>query len=547
MVEKADYIKLYEAHQYHEPANFIRFSDTVEQSSEGLGGLGYCMDDEDAHWLAVFNAKGEGSSGESGAAAPAKESQGRPQRHKEKGKEKEKEIPAALNITEDVFEYVMGVMEKNAETSAPTLHTDLSLMPSFASVESLFSAIPPATFFPSAERPRGIPEPKLLTRIARSIYDHWKFRRELRKGRSIMPMLNFDETNDNDPYVCFRRRDQRQTRKTRRTDNYSVERFQRIQVELRQAHNLTRMVLEREKQKRVLYKADKDVWEAKWKLFEIKRRWPSLGMSVEEAEVITGRPAAPPPQSTSMPTSQISAAMQAQQQNLANLQARRAKGEREREERERRERAQDAARQAEKGLVVNRTYAPEVLKQRMLELSEQLEDMLAERKEQDAAWDDETDRSYQPLPPSYAEAAFRPLDQLDPQYARHEEDLLDDERPTRPLAFRLRRGRGGIIRLDRRAPSFSLHRSGQATGDLGPRDWLFADRSGSRVSRRRPRSIDEVEDEVDEQEGERQAEMKRRKVDEVWRYDASRGGALGVGMGLGNDEDHFVLDDLDAK
>lgn len=39
----------------------------------------------------------------------------------------------------------------------------------------------------------------------------------------------------------------------------------------------------------------------------------------------------------------------------------------------------------------------------------------------------------------------------------------------------------------------------------------------------------------------------RRRLNEVWRYDADRGGALGVGMGVAEDEDHIVIDDHDPK
>lgn len=115
-----------------EPNNYIRFSDTVEESSGGLGGLGYCMDDDDIQWLTSFNAKAEGSSGggAEGAASPAVNghnngttpNQGRGMRVK--GKEREKaETPAPLCISEDTFEFVMGVLEKHAEDTIPMLHT----------------------------------------------------------------------------------------------------------------------------------------------------------------------------------------------------------------------------------------------------------------------------------------------------------------------------------------------------------------------------------------------------------------------------------------
>lgn len=89
------------------------------------------MDDKDVLWLTNFNSKAEGGSGEQ-VGSPLKDSKadnsmpppptvGRPKR--EKGKEKEKETPAPVYISEDVFEYIMGVLEKHAEEKVPMLHT----------------------------------------------------------------------------------------------------------------------------------------------------------------------------------------------------------------------------------------------------------------------------------------------------------------------------------------------------------------------------------------------------------------------------------------
>ena len=88
------------------------------------------MDDEDVRWLAGFNAKAEGSSGEppqspirdgSGQGQMQPPSAGRPSRNK--GKEREKGTPALVFISEDTFEFVMGVLEKYVEDNVSMLHT----------------------------------------------------------------------------------------------------------------------------------------------------------------------------------------------------------------------------------------------------------------------------------------------------------------------------------------------------------------------------------------------------------------------------------------
>lgn len=135
MIQEASYATLYKANIYHEPHGFIRFSDTVEEASGGLGGLGYCMDDRDEEWLTAFNAKAEGGSGETTTtqsplkdskadnAMPPPPSLGRPKREKGKEREKEDKVLSPINITEDIFEFIMGVLEKNAEDNVPMLHT----------------------------------------------------------------------------------------------------------------------------------------------------------------------------------------------------------------------------------------------------------------------------------------------------------------------------------------------------------------------------------------------------------------------------------------
>jgi enhancer of polycomb-like protein len=239
--------------------------------------------------------------------------------------------------------------------------------------------------------------------MARSIYPHWKSRREKRKGRSIMPILNvrslpvcitqadspqFDESNDGDPYVCFRRRDIRATRKTRRTDTFSVERMQKLQYELRAAQNLASLTLRREMEKLSQYKVEKEVWEAKWKLFETKRRWPSLGMSREEEEMITGRAG-------------ITGGSMVSRESIGRRQRevekdRSVVGDRERErerDREKRERMVEVARREMPSNAVYKSMAPESIKERLALLKQKLEEELAKKKEADAGWDDATDVS----------------------------------------------------------------------------------------------------------------------------------------------------------
>jgi len=262
-------------------------------------------------------------------------------------------------------------------------------MPQFTAFEHLFTAPVPASFYPAYEIPKGLPDSKSLARMARNVYHHWRQRREIRKGKSIFPSLNYDEANDGDPYVCFRRRDIRATRKTRRTDNYSVEKFQKLQYELQAAHQIVSMVQSRERLKQTAFKSDKELWEAKWKFFETKRKWPSLGVSREEEDFITGRPLQQQQARAAETAAQF---MTPQSINVAAI--RKKQPDRERDERERRERQIEAARAAEKGVATGgRSMAPEHYKERLQTLRQKLEDTIARRSAINADWDDLTDVS----------------------------------------------------------------------------------------------------------------------------------------------------------
>lgn len=104
--------------------------------------------------------------------------------------------------------------------------------------------------------PEGTKEPrtvaKLLILFGEKIYNHWKVRKIERRGKSIVPSLKFEDPNatekdnDNDPYICFRRREFRQARKTRRADTIGGERIRLLQKSLHRASDLVMSVCKRE-------------------------------------------------------------------------------------------------------------------------------------------------------------------------------------------------------------------------------------------------------------------------------------------------------------
>ena len=113
------------------------------------------------------------------------------------------------------------------------------------------------------------------------VYEHWYNRRMKRKGKSIIPQLKLEETvkNELDPYICFRRRETKPVRKTRRTDQQSLERLRKLRSEMEMARNLLEMVLRREKIRKESLVLEHTVFDKKVVLQEYQRK---LGIKEDE-------------------------------------------------------------------------------------------------------------------------------------------------------------------------------------------------------------------------------------------------------------------------
>ncbi|CAO3686323.1 unnamed protein product [Umbelopsis ramanniana] len=224
-IDDAEYRALYKK-PFNQPGSFIKYSTTVE---DAIGCL-YDMDEEDDTWLKAYN-----------------------QDHSPK-------------ISEDQFEQVMWEFESLANENMPFLSVDPSQIPPFDELESHF------------KKPSLLP----LQIAAKSIYNHWKERRVQNGGKSINAALRFEETgmrNDADPYVCFRRRETKPVRKTRRTDQQSLEKLRKLRAEMETARNLLEMVLRREKMRKESLALEHTVFDKKCVLRDMQRQ---LGIKEDE-------------------------------------------------------------------------------------------------------------------------------------------------------------------------------------------------------------------------------------------------------------------------
>ncbi|KAL1898401.1 Enhancer of polycomb-like protein 1, partial [Ceratocystis pirilliformis] len=230
----ANYDKLYPS-TFSTPCNYIRFSQTVE---ECIGCL-YDMTSEDTEFLKQYNAQ----------------------------------RPPNTQLSEDDFERIMDAFESTAAEQAPfgaidnhTVGYD-QMVPSLNDLGSSY-----------------------LMPHAKTIYEHWKIRRIAVENHPIHPTLKFEihqETDDADPYVCFRRREARQTRKTRARDAQIAEKLKRLRRELEDGRQLVMLSGEREMLKNELLKFDKAIFEQRRRLKEMKIR---LGLKNEDEDLIHQKP-----------------------------------------------------------------------------------------------------------------------------------------------------------------------------------------------------------------------------------------------------------------
>lgn len=85
-------------------------------------------------------------------------------------------------------------------------------------------------------------------------------------------MLKFEEAGDKpeDPYVCFRRREIRSTRKTRRADAVSLHKLRQLKGELDVVRSMLEMVMRREKMRWTSVCHDQLIFEQKIRICEMK-------------------------------------------------------------------------------------------------------------------------------------------------------------------------------------------------------------------------------------------------------------------------------------
>ncbi|KAJ6121934.1 hypothetical protein N7512_004399, partial [Penicillium capsulatum] len=206
---------------YQQPTTYIRSSTTVEDCC----GCPYNMTEEDDVFLKIFNQKRDRSA----------------------------------QCSEDAFEATMNFFEETAQAKQP-----------FAAVDS-----PPVLAFSDMQEAMDAAVEDTVKHFAKDIYEHWKSRRTVEGNHMLQPSLKFEtgqDTDDSDPYVCFRRREVRQIRKTRGRDAQSAEKLRRLRKELEDARQLVALVHQREIARKEMLAMEKHLFLQRSETKEMKRK-----------------------------------------------------------------------------------------------------------------------------------------------------------------------------------------------------------------------------------------------------------------------------------
>lgn len=434
-----DYESLYPTDRWREPVSYVKTSETIEETTQDAlsHGFTYLMDERDNEWLDKNNeeARGEGTSAQGAVSTSGTTT--RTSQRSAKAKGKEPDVSQPIVISEDEFELVMGLFEKVTHEKTEFLHHGLeqgSPFPPFSEYQDTFSNKLTPDVFAAFAIPSWIPQPQQLLRFAKVIYPYWRERRIERGGHRIIPTLNYDESDvKNESYICFRRRDVKAMRKTRASQASSSEKLLRLKQELATAAELVASLLKREQLKRETAQQAKAVWEKREDFASLKRKFPSLLNAKEDEELFYDREKVRRPNPIE-PTRIVG----------LRIKSRDNKGD-------------FASPSAHHDAVVRP-------KERAATIIAQVDREMARIKDRDHHWEDGIENAYQPQSLAQAQRHFKWIPPSEPSRSASPTPsssaaTLDGPLPSPEWrAIRVRRGRGGVLRVDRHTSRRSVRR-----------------------------------------------------------------------------------------
>lgn len=267
-----EYDKFYQG-KFTEPSSYIQFSAQLEDCCGSL----YNMDERDEEFLNKLNASVKNSKSK---------------------------------ISEDEFELIMSNLESSIRERQPFLSMDPESILSFVDLKPTIlkndvgdvgvknqlakelGMVEDEPFITTFDSKQCVEHPSrsisvLVELFGSTVYDYWKERKIERDGDDIFPHLKSErnsDKDDNDPYVCFRRREVRQPRKTRRVDVQNSQKLRLLYQQLEYTKDLALRVAMRERISLKQLQNDMSIFDTRCQVKSIKRK---LGISGDDEELFT--------------------------------------------------------------------------------------------------------------------------------------------------------------------------------------------------------------------------------------------------------------------
>ncbi|GBC25931.1 uncharacterized protein OCT59_020251 [Rhizophagus irregularis] len=214
------YADVYQTHKWKKPSTYVKFSLPVE---ECIGCL-YCMDEKDDIWLAE---------------------------HKQKNNS---------TLTEDQFEEIMQHFENVAKNKPQLLAK--KQFPSWQDCEACLSE-----------------SLLVLKSEAEKVYSYWKNKRwdRLKQYQKVGPLMFEIKTQEgkdeeDHPWTCFRRRELKPIRRTRRTETASFDKLRKIRKDINSGRQIMVHVTMREKTKKQKIELDRKIFEKECTARELRKK-----------------------------------------------------------------------------------------------------------------------------------------------------------------------------------------------------------------------------------------------------------------------------------
>lgn len=198
------------------------------------------------------------------------------------------------SLTEDEFENLMANFESAVKEKQPFLAMDPKSVCSYEELKPVMLKIDIGdvgikselsrelqmetgaflTKFDSPFITQARPMDVIIEKYGAQVYEYWCKRKIEVRGGTIIPYLRAERStdkDDNNPYFCFRRREVRQARKTRRADTQNSQKLRLLYQQLQYTKDLALLVAKREKLSLEMLQKDMHIFQLRCDIKPLKR------------------------------------------------------------------------------------------------------------------------------------------------------------------------------------------------------------------------------------------------------------------------------------